>query len=509
MMRRKILGDFQTPLPLAEQIVAFLQQQGLSWTRLLEPTCGKGNFIRAALHQQPQADIIGIETQAEYVQQARALAFPATAASSAVRIYHESIFSLNLQQDLQWQSDGPLLVVGNPPWVTNAEQGALEGGNLPEKSNFKNFTGMDALTGKSNFDIAEYIWIQLLESFAQIPGAIALLTKLSTARSVLKHCYDHHLPVNGLHLYKIDAQRWFNVAVEAGLLLVHRCADHPDYQLQVYSSFEASAPEATVTIYQDMVVADQKTLDHIEFIGGKSSLQWRQGVKHDAASVMELRRVDGAWHNKLGEVVNVEDEFIFPLFKSSDLRKRRPEIQKGLILTQRFIGQDTAHLRQTAPRLWRYLDAHRPYFDARKSSIYRGKPSFTLFGVGDYTFSPYKVMVSGFYRPPYFVLVEPHDGKPVVCDDTCYLLPCDSLLQATVASNALNHFVTMRYLDAVMFKDAKRPLTKTILDRINLAELVRQIPPHELLQSNQPLPGIADQNLSALFSPQVEQLPLL
>lgn len=48
--------------------------------------------------------------------------------------------------DLDWKKivDGlprPLLVIGNPPWVTNSALAALGSGNLPEKSNFHNHRG--------------------------------------------------------------------------------------------------------------------------------------------------------------------------------------------------------------------------------------------------------------------------------------------------------------------------------------------------------------------------------
>ena len=45
----------------------------------------------------------------------------------------------------------PILVIGNPPWVTNSAMGLLGGSNLPSKSNFQRLRGLDAITGKSNF----------------------------------------------------------------------------------------------------------------------------------------------------------------------------------------------------------------------------------------------------------------------------------------------------------------------------------------------------------------------
>jgi len=36
--------------------------------------------------------------------------------------------------------------------------------NLPKKSNFQGLRGLDARTGKSNFDIAEWMLIRLIEA---------------------------------------------------------------------------------------------------------------------------------------------------------------------------------------------------------------------------------------------------------------------------------------------------------------------------------------------------------
>ena len=64
-----------------------------------------------------------------------------------------------LAPDVDWDAvlagdPGPWLVLGNPPWVTNAELGLLKNSNLPIKSNFQGHKGLEALTGKANFDIS-------------------------------------------------------------------------------------------------------------------------------------------------------------------------------------------------------------------------------------------------------------------------------------------------------------------------------------------------------------------
>src|SRR5205823_12751744 len=61
-------------------------------------------------------------------------------------IKQANLFDLDLHKDLQWSTTGPLLVVGNPPWVTNSELGLLGSNNLPHKKNLKGLRGIEART---------------------------------------------------------------------------------------------------------------------------------------------------------------------------------------------------------------------------------------------------------------------------------------------------------------------------------------------------------------------------
>jgi trans-aconitate methyltransferase len=65
-------GDWQTPLPLASEVVTALREQGLKPTLVVEPTCGVGSFLAAARTAWPGAQIFGFEINAAYVEQARA-----------------------------------------------------------------------------------------------------------------------------------------------------------------------------------------------------------------------------------------------------------------------------------------------------------------------------------------------------------------------------------------------------------------------------------------------------
>ena len=143
----KDLGDFQTPHELAETIADLFTCH--NWGRVLEPTCGTGNFIRALSSRLPAScEIQGIELQARYVGAARGLA---RTGGVAATIHQGSIFDFDLSRDLRWNSSRKLLVLGNPPWVTNSELGSLGSINLPKKENLKGLSGLDALTRRIEF----------------------------------------------------------------------------------------------------------------------------------------------------------------------------------------------------------------------------------------------------------------------------------------------------------------------------------------------------------------------
>lgn len=470
-MRDRQFGDFQTPPELVREIIESLRRRGIAWARALEPTCGRGNFIAGLMQSSPPPrEIIGIEIQDAYWREACSLA---NSAGGRVRILHESVFKISLRTDLDWNSQGRLLVIGNPPWVTNAEIGSLNGNNLPKKSNFKGMRGIEALTGRSNFDLAEFILLKIIAEFEGDNALIAFLCKTSVARNVLVHAQRAGLGISDCEIRMIDAKKWFSASADACLFIAELGTPFPSYQAALYSSLQAAHPERIIAVVDGKLIADMEEYQLTAMLDGAFPIEWRQGIKHDAAPVLELSHANKEWRNGLGETVDVEDYFIYPLLKGSDIGGAGGPSQRerGVILTQRGLGEDTHDLKCSAPRLWAYLTRHSPVFARRRSSIYRGKPPFSIFGVGPYSFSDYKVLVSGLHKEPRFVAVGRHHGKPVLCDDTCYLLPCESGLQCALISALLNHSLTRQFLKSICFQDSKRPITKAILSRIDISAL--------------------------------------
>ena len=136
-MRRE-LGDFQTPSALVTQVLQALGPIGGRWPRVLEPTCGSGQFIHGLLEQRSlPREIQAIEIQQSHWQAAQELIAATASGDVHVELTHADLFSLDLSRDLHWSAPGPLLVIGNPPWVTNSELGRLASPHRPPRRNVK------------------------------------------------------------------------------------------------------------------------------------------------------------------------------------------------------------------------------------------------------------------------------------------------------------------------------------------------------------------------------------
>ncbi|HEY5320137.1 MAG TPA: hypothetical protein VIJ76_04590, partial [Galbitalea sp.] len=271
--------------------------------------------------------------------------------------------------------------------------------------------------------------------------------------------------------------------VDACLFVVSVGDGRRDYVADVYPSVTADQPSKQIGIVDGRLVSDIRKYAATRAADNHSPVTWRQGIKHDATQVMELVESGGP-HRKSGEPVDVEAEYVFPLLKCTDVfRGRTSDITKWMIVPQAHTGDDTAKLRRAAPRLWNYLTDNAEALDGRKSSIYRNRSRFCIFGVGDYSFSPYKIAISGMHKSPVFRLVTPKNGRPVVFDDVCYFASFDSIEDASLTAAMLTSVPATMLLESLSFTDAKRPITKKLLQRIDLRVIAGLIPQDELIDT--------------------------
>ena len=429
---------------------------------------------------------IGIDINASYIDLLRrkiALRHD----KDKVEISQADFFSVDWQSVLR-SLPSPLLIVGNPPWVTNTQLSKIASGNRPDKSNFKNHAGIDAIMGASNFDISEWMLLKIFEWANLERSMVAMLCKTSVARKVLLYTWRSSSRVGDSQIFLIDSKKIFEASVDACLLIYDASSQSSSKSCQVFNELSYNSPSRRIGYRDKHIIANLEYFErwqHLQNKSKKSKYRWRSGIKHDCANIMELTKIGDRFVNKLGESCDLESLYVYPMQKSSDLANKGGQVQsRWMLVTQHSVGESTTPIKTNAPKTWAYLSKHRTYFDRRKSSIYKDRPSYSIFGVGDYSFALWKVAISGLYKDIRFVVVGPHEEKPTVLDDTCYFLSCQTEEEAKLMADLLNSQVAQQFFQAFIFWDTKRPITAKILNKLNINALAQELGRGEELIKN-------------------------
>jgi hypothetical protein len=467
-------GDFQTPIDLANKVVAILKRNhGINPDVIIEPTCGKGAFIRASYEGFDNSNILGFEINPKYVDEVN-LSLKKISATNRVAVNEADFFNTDWSKILS-ELQGYILIIGNPPWVTSSELGVLNSKNLPKKTNFQNRKGIEAITGYGNFDISEWMLLQHVDWLSKREGAIAFLCKYAIARKVMRQVRQCGVYRFFGHIYSIDAKAHFDASVEACLFIL--TTDTGNADCEVYESLDSIEPSRIIGERDGYIVSDVNNYAKWRHLKGQDPRYiWRSGVKHDCSKIMELEPLNDRYKNGLGELIEFEDDYIYPLLKSSDLGNGRIKSHRKVVLiTQKGVGEDTSEIREIAPKTWNYLIEHREYLDKRKSSIYKNKPDFSIFGIGAYSFKQWKIAISGLYKTLKFNLVGSLDGKTVAFDDTVNFLSFDTEEEAKFIYRLITSTPALEFLESMIFWDEKRPITAQILRRLSIKEIAREL----------------------------------
>lgn len=461
-------GDFQTPPALVRRICEVVARTGFQPRTMVEPTCGIGNFL-AGLDIFPTVEkVLGFDVSPVYVEEAKA-----RFQTDKIQIEQADFFAQNWAENFN-QISAPILVFGNPPWVTNSGLGAINGKNIPIKENFQKLNGLDALTGKSNFDVSEWILIKLFEVLKNRRAILAMLCKTSVARKLFGYAAKNKIGFSRFEIRRINALEYFNASTDACLLICDFQPSHTETDCKVYNKLEDCEPSKVIAMRNNQLVASLEKFEKWNHLNGRGLQKWRSGIKHDCAKVMELTKEGDKFRNGFGKIIELEAGFVYPLLKSSDLSKGG-EPRKFVIVPQRRVRDETAEIAETAPQTWQYLLSYSDLLDKRASSIYQYRPRFSVFGIGDYSFSDWKVAISGLYKELRFRVVGNFAEKPIMLDDTCYFLPCKSKHEANLTAEMLNSEISREFYESFIFWDAKRPITSEILQKLNLLSLEKEL----------------------------------
>ena len=466
-------GDFQTPAELADSVVKIVAEKHMFYPRfIIEPTCGKGAFIKACANYYKSSEIVGFDINKNYIKEAKKniSKFP----FQDIKIEHGDFFNIDWKNVL-FNKERSILILGNPPWVTTSDLGKINGKNFPKKNNFQKTRGIDAVTGKGNFDISEWMLLQYINWIKDKRSMIAVLCKKSVARKVFKYTYEQKNLAFECHIYSFDAKKYFNVSVDACLFVLIPSKKRGD--CHVYSSIFSVKKFSVIGIRNNTWINDFDCYNRWKHLATEKYIYiWRSGIKHDCSKVFELKKNKNSYANGYDETHEIESNFIYPLLKSSDIKQNSVAFpQKFLLVTQKTTRDNTNIISSVAPKAWKYLKKYDKELTKRSSIVYKKKPPYSMFGIGDYTFKDWKIAISGFCKTPIFKLVGCHMGKPVVFDDTVYFLSFDSYRKADFIHKLLVSKPSTELLTSMIFNEEKRPVTASILNKIDLHLVAKEL----------------------------------
>lgn len=472
--RKFEFGDFQTPLELAQEVSYLVQSKlKISPNTIIEPTCGYGNFIQGAYSVfKDKPDYKANELNKTYIN---VIQNKFKKLKIKISFSNCNFFEIDWSKKLK-DYKPPILFIGNPPWVTNSSIGKINGSNLPKKSNFQLFSGFEALTGKSNFDISEAMIVQILLALQNQHGVVAMLCKTTVARKIIHFAQKNKLHFSHSSIHSIPSEKYFNVSVSACLFLFKVVSGIKNYDCESYPNLKSKSHKKVIGFRNYIFLSNTASYKKNKNYLTLNCKIWRSGVKHDCGKIMELTDHGDHYRNGLGEIVKIDSHYVYPLFKSSDLANSRiKNVRKHVIVTQKFLGENTHNIKSVSKNTWNYLMKHKDFFSKRKSSIYRNQPLFCIFGVGKYSFAPWKVAISGLYKKLNFCLIGSVNEKPIILDDTCYFIPFDNKRQAQQVLKILCCDKAKEILNTLIFWDEKRPIKKSILDCLSIENIGLEI----------------------------------
>lgn len=368
-------GDIQTPRDTTDKICNLVKELKISPDVIIEPTYGGGNFILSSLEKFSKiSKIYGIEIHKNYEWSFKAkllyLVLDSKKHIPKIELFCENIFNHNFDVD-DFRNSKNILIIGNPPWVTNTELSGSESVNLPEKNNFKKFRGIDAITGKSNFDLAEFIILQLLEIFSDFNGEMIMLCKNTVIKNLIKELPNYKFKISDIRSIPINSRIIFEKNVDASLLLVRLGTRTSDYTCKEISFEEPHSTKRKFGWVSKKFVSNVFDYKKFQDIDGSCCFNWRSGIKHDCAGILELTQEDNTTYNNSFRIVEIEPDVTYPLLKGSMLKDFMiSKSNKKLIVTQKKNDEDTKEL-NAFPNLWRYLNQNIEFFKKRKSVVYK------------------------------------------------------------------------------------------------------------------------------------------
>jgi DNA polymerase III epsilon subunit family exonuclease len=399
-------------------------------------------------------------------------------------------------------------IVGNPPWIKwefldEGYKQRLETLYLDIYELFSH-SGMEASLGYAHDDISVVFMFVVMDKYLKDDGLLSFVVKQTLYKSqASSELRKFKIEKNGdsdsplkveqvLDLLEVDP---FESSSETSVLVLRK-GEQNEYPVDYQVWHER--PEDSVKEDDELDVVLSKTIredkiavpdpdeddelapwivtteeDTIPSLGdGSNFYQARHGIVNDLVNAffieVEEKTSDGylKFNNNPeythgnskdvtpNQVEKIEPQYVYPMVKSRHVNKWNQDGYYNVIIPQKKAGIDNKdELRGT--KLYEYLQEMEEDLNTRSSSWVNSddKPFYSIFGIGEYTFTPYRVIWTAMgYSPEFCVVSDVDDGllgqKPILPDNPIGYVPAQSEEEANYICGILNSKPVFDYFDA-------------------------------------------------------------
>lgn len=411
------------------------------------------------------------------------------------------------------------LVAGNPPWVKWSNLPRPYAEFIKPICDRMDIFSEDVWVGGIQSDISTVVTYRALERFVKKGGSLAFLitgtvfkNESSQGFRRWKLCMagkDEPMTVETVEDYA-SLRPFEGVANWPTLLLIRRNGEATNYPVR-YRRFTGAKKDGDLDLssFEDLQAIPVPGTDAGPWlVGTKEEMQvWpdlfnaagdsvyraRKGVTTDANGIFfvsvqpiadcKVVRITNDPSNGRRRVVKnsttVEKDDVFPLLRGRDVQRfiATPQPEQCIIVPQRgMFGDET--LPATRPHMFRFLSNFRAILEQRSSyrRFQQGKPFWSIWSTGEYTFAPYKVVwreMSGSSFVAAYVGSSDFCGDPkvVIPDHKVYFVPMQSEDEAAYLTAFLNaHIIT----NAINAYSSALSLGTSVTDYLNIPQFDKE-----------------------------------
>ena len=258
-----------------------------------------------------------------------------------------------------------------------------------------------------------------------------------------------------------------------------------------YKKFYASPINEYNSPWMITTTDQKKTFDKMLNKGVEASYRARKGVDTSANAIFWVKEkkkvkfnlilVDNSPENSRKDISHIsnfllETDYVYPLLRGKDVKKWRYSSEYSIILPYASDGKVVGkkELVTSCPNTFDYFFSNRHGFCPvlRERATYKKfilrqdehAPEYSLYNIGEYTFSSYKVIWKALARGVEAVTISKENNRMLIPDHNLLMVPLEDEMEAYYLTGILNSDIVSEFVNAYVAWF----ISGHILERINI-----------------------------------------